>query len=149
MKKVNYKFVLVFVFSLLILSCSDDDKSSTEPNGDLSIDQALIGTWDLTKITTNATGTTLEFTPQQAGIALTTTFSGDGTFQSTTTTAEGTEVDSGTWGVKDGSLHILIEGEETETSPYTLNGNVAMLESIVPLTGVGEIPAILEFTKRN
>ena len=149
MKNSWYKILVLLLFSFIFVTCSDDDDDNpTGPEGDLSIDQGLVGTWDLTKITTSATGTPLEFSPAQAGIALTSTFSADGTFQSTTTTSDGVEVDSGTWGVKDGILHLKIEGEEEETSAYTLNGNIATIESVVPIPGVGDIPAVLEFTKR-
>ena len=148
MKNINYKYFFFILISVILLSCGDDDKSSTEPGLNLEIDQALVGTWDLTKITTSATGTLIEFLPEQLGIASTSTFNSDGTFESTNTEPDGTVVDTGTWGINDGVLYIMIEGEETETSSYILNGNVVTIESTVPFSGA-EIPATLEFTKRT
>jgi hypothetical protein len=146
MKNLMYRLIF---FSLLIgiaVSCGDD-KSSTEPERELSIDQDLVGTWDLTLITTNATGQTIVLTPEQAGVASTATFYADGTFESTSTDSEGTTVDTGTWGVANGVLYLTIDGEE-ESSSYTVNGNVVTIESTIPIEGFGDIPATLEFTKR-
>jgi Lipocalin-like domain len=142
MKKINFKFYIVLLFSVLIVSCSDDKKSSTEP--DLDIDPAMVGTWDLTKITSATFG---EFTPAQLGLSFTSTFNSDGTFESTTIDVDGTVVDTGTWGSSGGVLTINIEGEDPENSAYTIEGNIATLDSTVPFQGV-DIPATLEFTKR-
>jgi len=135
------------LFVGLLIACSDD-KSSTEPEINLTIDQALVGTWDLASVSTNVTGTTVVLTPEQAGVSSSATFYSNGTFKSSSTDSVGTTVDTGTWGVSNGVLYITIEGEETESSPYTLNGNVVIIESTIPVEGIGEIPATLEFTKR-
>lgn len=149
MRRNNYKIITVLLFLFFILTNCSDDKSSTEPELNLSVDQALVGTWDLTKITTNVGGTPLTLTPEQAGIASTATFNADGTFESVNTDSEGTTTDIGTWGVSDGKLYLMIEGEETDSSVYSINGNVATIESTVPVEGFGEVPATLEFTKRS
>ena len=112
------------------------------------VDPAIVGTWDLTKITTSATGTLLVLTPADAGLSFTVTFNADGTFESTTIDSDGTVVDTGVWGVSNGILTIDLEGEDAEDSPYTINGNVVTLDSTVPLQGL-LIPATLEFTKRT
>lgn len=148
MKKINCRFFLLILLITLVISCGDDDKSSTEPEINLEIDQALVGTWDLTKITANFTGQPIVMTPEQAGISTSVTFKNDGSFESTSTDSDGTSNDTGTWGVSNGVLTININGEEPDSSPYTINGNVVSIVSTVPVAGVGEIPATLEFTKR-
>lgn len=144
MKKQNFTYILILLFAAIIISCSDD-KSSTEP--ELIIDQALVGTWDLTKIIAKLGTSNLELTPEQAGYSVTAVFKDDLTFQSTTTESDSVTVDAGTWGTKDGTLTITIDGEEPEFSPYVVEGNVATLESTVPYQGF-EIDATLEFTKQ-
>jgi len=147
MKKINYKFFLLFLFSILIISCGDDDKNPTDPGsggGDLIVDPALVGTWDLTKITSTTFGV---FTPAQLGLSFTTTFNGDGSFESTLVDVDGTAIDTGVWGVSEGVITIILEGEEPETQPYVINGNIVNLDSSVPYQGI-DIPANLEFTKR-
>lgn len=146
MKKINYRYLLILLFSVLIISCGDDDKSSTEP--ELELDPAIVGTWDLTKITTTATGTPIILTPAQAGLSFTSTFNSDGTFESTIIDVDGTTVDTGTWGVSGGVLTITLVGEEPENTPYSINGDVVTLDSTIPYQGL-DIPATLEFTKRN
>jgi len=147
MKKTNYKFILLILLGFLIISCGDDDKSTTEP--DINIDQALVGTWDLTKITIVSGTVTIDLTPAQAGIAFTAVFNSDGTFESTSTDSDGTTVDTGTWGASEGVLTITIEGDDPIISPYTVNGNIVSIEEYsVPIPNLGNIPAALEFTKR-
>ena len=148
MKNINLSFFLFLAISFIFVSCSDDEKSSTEPEKNLVVDPAIVGTWDLTKITTSATGTLLVLTPADAGLSFTVTFNADGTFESTTIDSDGTVVDTGVWGVSNGILTIDLEGEDAEDSPYTINGNVVTLDSTVPLQGL-MIPATLEFTKRT
>ena len=148
MKNINYSFFILLILSVFLISCSDDKKSSTEPESNFVVDPAIVGVWDLTKITTTATGTLLVLTPEQAGLSFTVTFNSDGSFESTTIDSDGTVVDTGVWGASNGILTIDLDDEDPENSPYTINGNVVTLISIVPLQGL-EIPATLEFTKRS
>ena len=147
MKNINYSFIILLLLGVIIISCGDDKKSSTEPEANLEIDPAIVGTWDLTKITTSATGTLLVLTPEQAGLSFTATFNNDGTFESTTIDSDGTVVDTGVWGVSNNVLTITLTGEEPENSPYTINGNIVTLDSTIDLQGI-ELEATLEFTKR-
>ena len=141
MKSINIKFVLILLFFGLLISCSDDEKSSTEPNGD--IDQALVGTWELTNILAP-----FPTTPAAVGLSLTAKFNSDGTMQLTTTDVDGTVVDDGTWSTSDGKVTLTLEGEEPGTSSYTISGNVATLTGF-PVEFQGNILlATLEFTKK-
>ncbi|MFZ1292118.1 MAG: lipocalin family protein [Melioribacteraceae bacterium] len=144
MKKLNFIYIIVILFAAIIISCSDD-KSSTEP--ELVVDPALVGTWELTKIIANLGTTNLELTPEQAGYNVTAIFRDDLTLESTTVNGDSTTIDTGTWGTKDGVLTLALDGEEPETSPYAIEGNVATIESTVPYQGF-EIDATLEFTKQ-
>lgn len=143
MKKINFIYISLILFAVLISSCSED--KTTEPK--LILDPALVGTWDLTKIIAKFGTTDIELTPEQAGYNVTANFKDDLTFKSTTVTSDSTTIDTGTWGTNDGTLTITIDGEEPESSPYTIDGNVVTIESTVPYQGV-EIDANLEFTKQ-
>jgi len=148
MKKINLSFFLLLIISIIFVSCSDDKKSTTEPEKDLVVDPAIVGTWDLTKITTSSTGTLLVLTPEQAGLSFTVTFNSDGSFESTTIDSDGTVVDTGVWGAANGILTIDLDDESPDESPYTIEGNIVTLDSTIPVQGL-EIPATLEFTKRT
>jgi hypothetical protein len=143
MKTINIKFVLILLLIGMLISCSDDKKSSTEPESNNENDQALVGTWKLTKILAP-----IATTPQAVGLDLTANFAADGTLQFTTIDADGTTVDGGTWSTKDGVLTITIEGEDPGTSPYTVAGNIATI-SAFPVDFQGSVLlASLEFTKQ-
>jgi len=146
MKKINYKFILLFLLTALILSCKEE--SSTEPR--LEVDPKLVGTWELTKIITNIGGQDVELTPEFAGLASTVTFNSDLTFESTNTDSDGTTQDNGTWGTSNGNLTIHIDGDEPETTPYEFidDTNVSIV-NIVNIEGAGEVFATLIFTKVN
>lgn len=143
MKKSNFIYISLILFVVLISSCSED--KTTEPK--LILDPALVGTWDLTKIIAKFGTSDIELTPAQAGYNVTAIFKDDLTFESTTVTSDSTTIDTGTWGTKEGTLTLTIDGEEPEASPYIIDGNVATIESTVPYQGV-EINATLEFTKQ-
>lgn len=141
MKNINIKIVLILLFFGMLISCSDDKKSSTEPDNE--IDQALVGSWELTNILAP-----ISTTPAAVGLALTASFNADGTMQMTTTDVDGTVVDSGTWGTSDGKITITLEGEEPGSSSYSINGNVATLTGF-PIDFQGTtVLATLEFTKK-
>ena len=136
---INYKFFYL-ILSVFIISCSDDDKSTTEP--DVNIDQALVGNWELTSILAP-----IATTPGAVGLALTAKFNADGTMQLTSTDVDGTVVDEGTWSTSDGEITITLEGEDPGSSPYTVDGNTATISGF-PVDFQGTvILATLEFTK--
>lgn len=142
MKYINYKFLALLIFSVLLLSCSDDDKSSTEPDNQ-EIDAALVGSWELTKILAP-----LATTPAAVGIALSADFNADGTMQLTTTDASGTIVDEGSWSTADGIITITLEGEDPGSSAYSVSDNTATISGF-PVTFQGTtVLATLEFTKK-
>lgn len=148
MKNIYINLFIVLLLSTVFISCSDDKKTTTEPTSNLEIDPAIVGTWDLTKITTSVTGTLLDLTPTQAGLSFTVTFNNDGSFESTTIDSDGTAIDTGVWGASEDVLTITIDGEDPDNSPYVIDGDIVTLDSTVPLNGL-EIPATLEFTKRT
>lgn len=107
------------------------------------IDPNLVGTWKLTKILAP-----IQTTPEAVGIDLTAVFDADGTLEFTTTDAEGTTVDEGTWSTLNGNITIKIDGDEPITSPYTVNGNIASITSFTIVFNDSPITASLEFTKQ-
>ena len=149
MKNFIYKTGLLFLLTLFLaitqISCSDDDNStgSNEPVGESGQDPALVGTWKLTKILAP-----LATTPEAVGLELLASFSANATLQFTTTDADGTAIDEGSWSTADGNLTITIEGEDPATSPYTVVGNIATI-SAFPVDFQGTVVlASLEFTKQ-
>lgn len=142
MIKHFYKITLLLLFILALISCSDDDKSSTEPEGTGEIDNALVGTWVLTKILAP-----IATTPDAVGISLTAVFNADGTMQLTTIDAEGTSINLGTWGTSNGNITITLEGIDPGTSPYTVDGNTATINGFPVEFQGSPVSASLEFTK--
>jgi len=142
MFRFNYKFFFLIILTAAIISCSDDDDSSTAPEGNAEIDNALVGTWVLTKILAP-----IATTPEAAGISLTALFNEDGTLELTTVDSEGTSINTGTWSTSSGTITITIEGEEPGSSAYTVDGNTATIDGF-PVSFQGSvIMASLEFTK--
>ena len=116
MKKINYKYLL-FVFSCtLLVSCRKDNMSILEP--ELSLDLALYGTWDITKLTTT-TGLTAIFSHVDESL-FTIKFNRNGVFESTTVEFNDSKVETGVWEAVDGILTVLVNGEEYIYSPYTI-----------------------------
>ena len=143
MYKLNYKILFFAILSFALISCSDDDNSSTGPEGTGELDNALFGTWVLTNILSP-----IPTTPEAAGIALTAVFNEDGSMELTTTDSEGTVVDSGTWSTSNGSITITLDGGQPGTSTYTVEGNTATLTNF-PVEFQGTtVLATLEFTKQ-
>ena len=139
---IHKKIILVLLFIGIFISCSDD-KSSTEPESNNGNDQALVGTWKLTKILAP-----IATTPAAVGLELLASFSDNGTLQFTTTDSDGTAIDEGSWSTADGNLTITIAGEDPATSPYTVVGNIATI-SAFPVDFQGSVLlASLEFTKQ-
>ena len=143
MKTIHKKLVLMLLFVGILISCSDNKKSSTEPESTNGNDQALVGTWKLTKILAP-----LATTPEAVGLELLASFSANATLQFTTTDVDGTAIDEGSWSTSNGNLTITIEGEDPATSPYTVVGNIATI-SAFPVDFQGSVLlASLEFTKQ-
>jgi hypothetical protein len=141
MKTTLIKILFFSLFLGLLISCSDDDNSSTEPEAG-SYDPALVGTWQLTRILSP-----IVTTPEIIGLSLTAVFEDDGTITFTTIDSEGPAVDTGTWSTSGGNLTIKLEGEDAATSPYSIDGNTASI-SAYPIEYEGTpILASLEFTK--
>jgi hypothetical protein len=141
MKNNIKKFSFIILSAVIISSCSKDKNSPTSPN--LEHDQALIGTWVLTQITSP-----IVTTPEALGISLTAVFSSDGKTSLTTVELDSTTTDSGTWGTSDGKITITLEGEDPVTSSYSVNGNTATINQY-PVNFQGAlILASLEFTKQ-
>lgn len=143
MKKINFNFFLLLIITVIAVSCGDDKNSSTEPENGI-IDQAVVGSWELTNILAP-----FATTPAAVGIALTVIFNADGTMQLTTIDVDGTVVDTGTWSTSDGKITITLEGEEPGSSNYSIGGNIATFSEFqVEFQGT-TILATLEFTKRT
>jgi hypothetical protein len=146
MKKItnrNVTLMVLFVSALLLVtSCKDDP---VEPKNEVSIDQQLVGKWELTKIIKP-----IVTTPEAAGIGLTAVFNQDATMQFTTITFADTSttIDKGTWSVADTVLTINLENEDAKSSPYIINENIVTIsEYSVEFNGTPFL-ATLEFTKQ-
>ncbi len=142
----NRKIYLVFLILLaffFIAGCEDDP---TEPEVELEIDQNLVGTWELTKITKP-----IVTTPALAGIALTAVFNQDATLQFTTIDFSDTTttIDPGTWSASEGVLTITLEDEDPKSSPYTVSDSLATIDEYSVLFNGTVIVAGLEFTRQN
>jgi hypothetical protein len=144
MIKLISKYSLILLLTFVFISCSDDDddNSPTGPGNIGEVDNALVGTWVLTKILSP-----IATTPDVAGIALTAVFSEDGTVLITTIDEEGTAVDAGVWGTSNGSITIALEGEEPATSSYSVDGNTATISDFAVEFQGSTVLASLEFTK--
>ncbi|MCB0731703.1 MAG: lipocalin family protein [Ignavibacteriae bacterium] len=140
-KNIN-KILTVLFLAIIIFACSDDKKSSTEP--ELVVDQDLVGTWVLTQITSPVTAS-----PETLGLSLTAVFNDDGTVEFTTIDSDGTTVDTGTWGTSNGTLTLEIEGESPASSAYSVTGDKATISGF-PVEFQGNVVmAGLEFTKQG
>ena len=144
----NPKIYLVFLILLaffFITGC-EDDPTEPEPEIETEIDQNLVGTWELTKITKP-----IVTTPALAGIALTAVFNQDATLQFTTIDFSDTTttIDPGTWSASEGVLIITLENEDPKSSPYTVSDSLATIDEYSVLFNGTVIVAGLEFTRQN
>jgi len=134
--------ILNIVALLFIVSCKEE---STEPKTKLSIDESLVGKWELTKITKPVVTT-----PEAQGLALTALFNQDATMQFTTVINADTTttIDTGTWSTADTTLTITLQDEEPKSSPYVIRNNVVTIrEYSIEFNGTLFL-ATLEFTKQ-
>lgn len=147
MKLFSHKiFSLYFIF-LIICITNCNNNNSVEP--DLSIDLNLIGTWDLTKISTNVAGQNINYTPEEAGVNSTVIFKEDFTFESVSINQDTTINETGTWTASAGILTITIVGKTPQTTPYTLDKNKIYIGKLVNIENSGQVFATAEYTKRS
>ena len=117
MKKYLSTILTLLCLSLLMMLLSGSDckkKSTTEPGAD-----DLVGTWVLDSVTVPGLGT---FPPATLDMGMTIVIKADGTFTRTEFDGTNTTTYTGTWTATTNILTITEEGE-TETLPYTLDGN--------------------------
>jgi len=144
----NQKIYLVFLIllaSFFIVGC-EDDPTEPEHELELEVDQNLVGTWELTKITKP-----IVTTPAAVKIGLTAVFNQDATLQFTTIDYSDTTttIDPGTWSTLEGVLKITLENEDSKSSPYSVNDSLATIDEYSILFNGTVIVAGLEFTRQN
>jgi hypothetical protein len=140
-KNIN-KLIAVLFLGLILIACSEDSKSTAEP--ELTVDPDLVGTWVLTLITSPITSA-----PEDLGLSLTSVFNDDATFEFTTIQNDSTSIDNGTWGTKNGNITITFDGEDPITTPYSVDGNKATISGFPVAYNDNIILAGLEFTKQD
>ncbi|GEM_PF-4874290 len=138
-KKLPFALVLILLISF---GCKKTEEGPTEPKP--TIDNALVGTWELTTITVPLLDTTLS--AQEANVQITMVFRADGSFEATTIDSSGTEVDKGKWSASNNTLTLKFDDGTEQKGEYTINGNVASLNWTIDFEGY-TVPAILEFRK--
>jgi hypothetical protein len=141
--KVYFKFILLLLISsmLFLNGCSKDDNPTS------SEEDALVGTWVLTKIILTSLGNT-ELSPQTAGFSATIIMKSDKTFTANYSDSDGPSTDAGTWSVSGGKLILKSNDGTVEETPYTLSGNKFTLERTLQVPTFGSIPVKMEFTKQ-
>lgn len=147
MKKIKLlkKFgIILILITLISFGCNNTEDTPTEP--EVTLDNALVGTWQLTKITVPLLDTML--TAQEAGVEITMVFRADGSFEATTIDSAGTEVDKGTWSTSNSTLTLKFDDGTEQKGEYTIQGNVASLNWTIDFEGY-TVPAILEFVKAS
>ena len=151
-EKRSFLFIAAsIIFAMFIaFGCDSDD---TNPASGTS---ALVGTWDMTSITSTVEGlpvtinasdldTWILLIPELAMVPRTLTLNEDGTYQ---LTYVDTEVEAGTWTATESVLSVTPQGEITPIPlPYTLSGNTATIN--MTAENEGEFFEVeLVFTKR-
>ncbi len=136
--------VSIILVMLIAFACNKTEKGPTEP--EVTIDNALVGTWELTKITVPLLDTTL--TADEADVHITMVFKADGSFESTTIDSAGTEIDKGKWSASNNTLTLKFDDGTEQKGDYTINGNTASLNWTIDFEGY-TVPAILEFVKTS
>ena len=133
MKRFSIVFRLIALAACILLLtnglCPGDDDKDSDRGG------SLAGAWELTEMTiynvpdvgTLHWTSASPFMPQ-----MTLVLRDNGTFTFTIVSAGVTEVEEGTWTAGSGTI-TMDNGEETMTAEYTLNGDVLLMEIIMPM----------------
>jgi len=152
----NFKFLLILSLAITLFSCKKDDNNPVSANAD------LLGTWTMTAITGNGSGTIVDssnmgsvpFTAAITGKNITSTVTytenanavtSAGTFDVeivitptvgpaiTNNETGGKFVDNpGTW-TRVGTVLTVVDGDETAVYTLSINGNTMTLTSPLPL----------------
>ena len=102
--------------TLLFTNCGDDNSNNPAQH-------ELVGTWELTKITSTVLDATITATPEQADQYMTLIIRSDFTFTITQTQGEINEIQTGTWDPSENKA-IFTFGGETIIADYTVSGNI-------------------------
>ncbi|MFC2139932.1 DUF5004 domain-containing protein [Bacteroidota bacterium] len=150
--KTFYLLVISLAFSVLFsFGCSSDDSNPTGGS------DALVGTWNITSITSTVEGVTLTIgaddiplwltlAPELGMVPGTIVLNADGTYN---VTYLDTEVETGTWTATGSILSVTSQGETVQIElPYTISGNQATISMSVDDGEGGILTAELVYTKQ-
>ena len=145
--------VLAIFFAIMSLMVTVQCNLDAENINEGGIDTRLIGTWVLTKITSDIGEGNQDFTPDEVDYNVTIIFFADGTFEVTFNEETDNIVDEGTWSVQ-GSILVLIYDIGIQNVNYTVTANTftywTMLD--LDLTGNGSsltYTVLLEYTRQS
>ncbi len=126
--------ILVFIFALLSGGCSKDE-NPTEAKNDL----ALVGYWELTKMSSEYQGVTDTLTESQIdsmGLVWTLKIEDDGTIEQTTNMSGPLVTMPGTWSTSANQLTTILTGPTGGTGTvvyeYAIDGNILKLNWEIP-----------------
>lgn len=131
------------LFVFISFGCSEDEEES---NPLTARESAIVGTWNLTKVTVTDLSGTYDLTPQQANMSMTLVANSDKTFSMNTTMNGETDNATGTWNLN-GDFIVLASEGETELIPYTIEENKFTITTYQQQGDI-LISAVLEFTKQ-
>ena len=123
LKSITSVIICVIFVALFAVNC---DKNPTKP-----VEERLVGTWELTKLTVTSQGATMTLDLselQQSGFSVTLNISNDDTYTWTQTDEGVTTVETGTWSVSGKSLTTASSDGETTTFQFTLSDNKLTLK---------------------
>jgi hypothetical protein len=104
-------FMFVFLVSIFVTNCSDDEKEDT-----------LIGTWVLTSVKSVVGGITITIDPAEIGLSWRLTVRDDESYTMIMTEAGETTTSNGEWATSGDKIFITEEGETMEFD-YSLKGD--------------------------
>ncbi|MEN8192833.1 MAG: lipocalin family protein [Bacteroidota bacterium] len=137
--------LLVIIFSIILFTNCDDDGPTDPPPG---LDSDLVGEWEL--IEAFIPSMNLTVTAEQAGLAITATFSADGNYEQVLTDSSGTLTETGTWSTSNGVLTLTDSADDSEEEmEYSVSddGNTGILKSTYEVQPGMELPAEFKFEK--
>ncbi len=144
MKNIKYfcSFCTIILLGIIICTgCKKDDNP-------VSSNDALVGTWVLTKVSYTYQQQTNEMTPEEAGMQMTITLNSDNTYNATFNMYDSPETDLGTWSATSTQLTITSNSDGVDQiMPYTLNGNKLIL-TMVDTFEEETMEMRMEFTKQ-